>query len=108
MFWRQFWGESPSVVNSPFSSFLRVFSEVPYLMKQPLCHSGPCWVGLATLQSPPGPPGHPGRPRLRQIRTVLISTAVLCDTQRCFQTCGNLGAEVWLHPPNFRVGPRSK
>lgn len=77
-------------------------------MTQPLCSSGPGGCGRLLFIQCPGSPGHPGRTRLGQIRAVLVSTAVPCNTQRCFQTYGNLGAEVWLHPPNFRVGLGSK
>lgn len=75
---------------------LRVFSETPYLMIQAFGNSGPQWVWLATLQSLPGSPGHPDRTRFRQIRTVLVSTAVPCNTQRCFQTSGNVATSTQL------------
>lgn len=56
-----FKGESLPLANTLFCSLLRVFSEVPYLMNQPLCSSGSLLGGAGrasvtalALQDTPG------------------------------------------------------
>lgn len=82
--------------------------EASSLISWALHNSGAAGCGKPQCNACPGSPGHPGKARLGQIRTGLVSTAVPCNTQPCFQADGNLGAEVWLHPPNFGVGLGSK
>lgn len=91
--WHCSTGELTLLVISEVSSGAPLQNQSPSRSGCSPCHPLGSVVGCGCplFSHCPGSPGHPGRTRHGPIRAVLVSTAVLCNTQALFSNLRKLG-----------------
>lgn len=91
--WHCSTGELTLLVISEVSSGASLRNQSPSCSGCSHCHPLGSVVGCGCplFSHCPGSPGHPGRTRHGPIRAVLVSTAVLCNTQALFSNLRKLG-----------------